>query len=138
MVCPAPPDYSVSDLEPLDPAAILGQVVELDEPARLRAALWEIVDSANKTYSKEIVCEHHPKYKAGAPGNYKHRVTVEVPDLAARVKAIDSLLDRLEGRPGAQPAKKPTPKVDPSKMDELSDEALDAIIAAGGVGSTDG
>jgi hypothetical protein len=96
----------------------------------LKRFLLKVVREADKEYSIDHLCE---KSKG-----YKHRVKFVVPDIASRLKAVDQLLDRLEGKPTTQKAPPAAPKYDVDSMDGLTDEQLDAIIAAGpGVSAAD-
>ena len=109
--------------EPAEPPKPIGTKEELER------FLWAMLRTSTETRYIDIECEKCP--------GFKHRVEVTIPGSMAGLKAAQDLWDRMEGKPSAQKPKAEAPRVDPSKLDELTDEQLDAIIAAGGVSTDD-
>lgn len=97
----------------------------LDDAIRdeLKRFFLKVVREADKEYRQSVPCEKCP--------GFKHQVNFQVPDIAARIQAAEKLLDRLEGKAAPQKPAEPAPKFDASKMDDLTDAQLEAILASG-------
>jgi hypothetical protein len=83
-----------------------------------RAKLFKEILALEKQAGVLFTCRHCKKQQTGQ---------VSVPDAKAVVAALDMLMNRAWGRPGAQPDKPAAP--DPGRsMEELSDLELEQII----------
>jgi hypothetical protein len=84
-------------------------------PEVAEAARALLLEALNATKDMYVSC----------PGCGK-RVPVQVPDLGTRVKAVQALLDQIEGKVAAAPPQKP--RASGQKFEEMSDEELEALL----------
>lgn len=114
-----------------------------EDEIRASALQWlhqMVINSNGKVRHVRYVCQYHKTFNpdlspagvlpqgANAGGNVYHEIEVNVPDSAA-VSAVKEILDRTEGKAAQQKTKEP-PKRDGSRLEDLTDEELSALLDA--------
>jgi hypothetical protein len=102
----------------------------------LKLALLQMVRDATKPKWLSHECEYLPAYNGKGRGK-KHQIKIEIPDITARVSAAKELLNRLEGTPGVR-KHAPRPVETGRKLEEMTDEELEALTLEVPDGEVDG
>lgn len=115
----------------VEPETEMEPLLRDGSPEELKQRLWLVLRASTEEHSIDVECDKCP--------GYKHRVLVRIPGGVNAINAAKELLDRMQGKAAAQKTPEPLPKFDISRISQLTDEQLAAIIAAGPGGvSTDG
>jgi len=119
----AAPEEAPPDEPTLEPSEVIRRVADLrtalaEDTNNAYGKLWGVLEAAlDASKSMKAPCDHCGKW-----------TRVPVPDMNARVKAAQLLIEYTAGKPATAPTKPPA--VTKQDVSKLTDEELEAIVAS--------